>query len=164
MHLPKPMPSHPDRSSSSDSWKAKIFGSQLCGRFAYATSRSRTATGGRRRAYGGRTDRHRKSAPSRDSGRRLSQEAKSRCGYVAVLQKQKLRLNDRIPAGQVVTLRSVANTDVGGTAVVVTDRVHPDNREMAEAIARCFRLDTVGNRFFDCRYHQILAGGQMCSD
>ena len=29
----------------------------------------------------------------------------------------------------------------------VTDRVHTDNRGMAEAIARCFRLDTVGIDF-----------------
>ena len=51
------------------------------------------------------------------------------------------------PAGQVVTLRNLANVDTGGTAVVVTDRVHADNRGMAEAIARCFRLDTVGIDF-----------------
>ena len=31
--------------------------------------------------------------------------------------------------------------------MVVTDRVHADNRGMAEAIARCFRLDTVGIDF-----------------
>ena len=51
------------------------------------------------------------------------------------------------PAGQVVILRSLANLTGGGTAVVVTDRVHADNRGMAEAIARCFRLDTVGIDF-----------------
>ena len=66
---------------------------------------------------------------------------------LATLKRQKLGLNDRVPAGQVVTLRSATNVSSGGTSVIVTDRLHPDNREMAEAIARCFRLDTVGIDF-----------------
>ena len=66
---------------------------------------------------------------------------------IAILQKQNLRLNDRVRPGQVVILRSSANLTGGGTAAVVTDRVHADNRGMAEAIARCFRLDTVGIDF-----------------
>ena len=66
---------------------------------------------------------------------------------IAVLQKQKLQLNDYVPAGQIVTLRSVANADAGGTLTVITDRVHGDNRRMAEAIARCFRLHNVGIDF-----------------
>jgi cyanophycin synthetase len=73
---------------------------------------------------------------------------------VAVLQKQNLRLNDRVPAGQVVILRSLANLTGGGTAVVVTDRVHADNRGMAEAIARCFRLDTVGIDFLTADFNK----------
>ena len=66
---------------------------------------------------------------------------------IAMLQKQNLRLDDCVPADQVVTLRSVVSLRSGGTRVVITDRVHADNREMAEAIARCFRLDTVGIDF-----------------
>ena len=66
---------------------------------------------------------------------------------IAMLKKQNLQLNDCVPAGQIVTLRSVANTSTGGTIVVVTDRVHADNQRMAEIIARCFRLDTVGIDF-----------------
>ena len=66
---------------------------------------------------------------------------------VAILQKQGLGLDDRVPANQIVTLRSVVSLRLGGTRVLVTDRVHADNRGMAEAIARCFRLDTVGIDF-----------------
>ena len=77
----------------------------------------------------------------------IPKQLKVDSGMIAFLQKQNLRLNDRVPAGQVVTLRNLANVNTGGTAVVVTDRVHADNRGMAEAIARCFRLDTVGIDF-----------------
>jgi cyanophycin synthetase len=66
---------------------------------------------------------------------------------IAVLQKQNLQLNDYVPAGKTVMLRSVANASAGGTLTVITDRVHSDNRRMAEAIARCFRLDNVGIDF-----------------
>jgi cyanophycin synthetase len=66
---------------------------------------------------------------------------------LATLQKQKLALNDRVPAGQVVRLRRMANVAGGGTSRLVTDKLHPDNKEMAETIARCFRLDTVGIDF-----------------
>ena len=66
---------------------------------------------------------------------------------VAILRKQGLSLDDRVPANQIVTLRSVVSLRLGGTRVLVTDRVHADNRGMAEAIARCFRLDTVGIDF-----------------
>ena len=40
------------------------------------------------------------------------------------------------PAGQVVYLRSTANLSTGGTATDVTDVIHPDNREMADARRR----------------------------
>jgi cyanophycin synthetase len=66
---------------------------------------------------------------------------------LTTLQKQKLSLNDRVPAGQIVKLQSVANMRTGQISTVVTDRLHPDNREMAEAITRCFRLDTAGIDF-----------------
>ena len=77
----------------------------------------------------------------------IPKQLKVDSAMIAFLQKQNLRLNDRVSAGQVVTLRNLANVYTGGTAVVVTDRVHAGNREMAEAIARCFRLDTVGIDF-----------------
>jgi cyanophycin synthetase len=66
---------------------------------------------------------------------------------LANLRRQKLRLNDVVPAGLMVSLRTVANLSTGGTSNIVTDDLHPDNREMAEAIARAFRLDTAGIDF-----------------
>lgn len=55
---------------------------------------------------------------------------------------------DAIPApGQVVPLRRTANISRGGTAVDVTDEVHPDNRVMAERVARLIGLDVVGIDF-----------------
>ena len=77
----------------------------------------------------------------------VPKQLKADPAMITILQRQNLRLSDCVPDGQVVTLRSVANISAGGTSVIVTDRVHVDNREMAEAIARCFRLDTVGIDF-----------------
>ncbi len=55
---------------------------------------------------------------------------------------------DAVPAaGQRVMLRTASNIASGGSAIDVTDRVHPDNRWMAETIARAVRLDTVGVDF-----------------
>lgn len=44
-------------------------------------------------------------------------------------------------------MRSIANTGTGGTVADCTALIHPDNREMAEGIARGFRLDAVGIDF-----------------
>jgi cyanophycin synthetase len=87
----------------------------------------------------------RRSEAQADSGtpKKLTVDA----DMLATLKKQKLGLNDRVPAGQVVTLHTVTNVSGGGSSVIVTDRLHPDNREMAEAIVRCFRLNTAGIDF-----------------
>jgi cyanophycin synthetase len=66
---------------------------------------------------------------------------------LTALRRQKLNLNDVVPTGQMVNLRTVASMSTGGTPTIVTDDLHPDNREMAEAIARAFRLDTAGIDF-----------------
>lgn len=63
------------------------------------------------------------------------------------LRKQGLSLDSRPPTGTKVTLRSVANTSKGGSIADVTSHVHPDNVEMAEAIARGFRMDALGVDF-----------------
>ncbi len=47
-------------------------------------------------------------------------------------------------AGEEVFLRSTGNLSTGGTAVDVTDVIHPDNREMAERAARAIGLDVAG--------------------
>ena len=60
--------------------------------------------------------------------------------------------------GEVVFLRSTANLSTGGTAVDVTDTVHPDNREMAQRAIKAIGLDIGGGGFPVCGYHQILQG------
>jgi cyanophycin synthetase len=53
-----------------------------------------------------------------------------------------------VPApGQVVALRRAANVSRGGTAVDVTDRVHPDNRRVAEGVAQAVGLNVMGLDF-----------------
>ena len=60
------------------------------------------------------------------------------------LAKSGLGLASVPPEDSVVTLRSIANVSKGGTYEDVTDRVHPDNRAMAEAIAAALRMDALG--------------------
>ncbi|MDQ1303375.1 MAG: ATP-grasp protein [Pseudomonadota bacterium] len=64
-----------------------------------------------------------------------------------VLAKQGLRADDRPAAGVTISLRSTANISRGGTLVDCTAQLHPDNRDMAEALARCFHLDAAGIDF-----------------
>lgn len=52
-----------------------------------------------------------------------------------------------IPAGETVFLRSTANLSTGGTAVDVTDIVHPDNRDMAVRAVMAIGLDVGGVDF-----------------
>lgn len=63
------------------------------------------------------------------------------------LRKQGFSLDSRPPAGTTVNLRSVANISKGGSIADVTSLIHPDNVEMAEAIARGFRMDALGVDF-----------------
>ena len=63
-----------------------------------------------------------------------------------MLGRQGMVLQDRPAAGFSVRLRS-ANMATDGTIADCTAAIHPDNREMAEAIARGFRLDAVGIDF-----------------
>ncbi len=51
------------------------------------------------------------------------------------------------PKGEVVFLRSTANLSTGGTAIDVTDIVHPDNREMATRAVKAVGLDIGGVDF-----------------
>lgn len=63
------------------------------------------------------------------------------------LRKQGFSLDSRPPAGTTAKLRSVANLSKGGSIADVTRLAHPDNVEMAEAIARSFRMDALGIDF-----------------
>jgi cyanophycin synthetase len=66
---------------------------------------------------------------------------------VTLLRQQGLSLSDIPPLGTRVWLRRNANLATGGTLEEVTDRLHPDNRVMAETIARALHLDAVGIDF-----------------
>lgn len=65
---------------------------------------------------------------------------------------------------EVCYLRSTANLSTGGTAVDVTDIVHPDNRDMAERAIKAVGLDVGGVDFLiddiTESYHEI--GGAIC--
>jgi len=52
-----------------------------------------------------------------------------------------------LPSGEVFFLRNTANLSTGGTAIDLTDVVHPDNREMAERAIRAVGLDVGGVDF-----------------
>ncbi len=62
----------------------------------------------------------------------------------AILTKNHLSL-ESVPAdGEIVFLKSTANLSTGGTAIDVTDDVHPENIFLAERIARIVGLDVCG--------------------
>jgi len=52
-----------------------------------------------------------------------------------------------LPDGEVFFLRNTANLSTGGTAIDLTDVVHPDNQEMAERAIRSVGLDVGGVDF-----------------
>ncbi|MFT7685766.1 MAG: cyanophycin synthetase [Candidatus Azotimanducaceae bacterium] len=52
-----------------------------------------------------------------------------------------------LKTGEIFYLRSTANLSTGGTAVDVTDIVHPDNREMAVRAVKAIGLDVAGVDF-----------------
>ena len=81
------------------------------------------------------------------------------------LLAQKGYTKDTVPAtGEVVYLRSTGNLSTGGTAVDVTDIVHPDNREMAVRAARAIGLDVAGVDFLcdDISRSYAESGGAIC--
>jgi cyanophycin synthetase len=64
--------------------------------------------------------------------------------------------------GQVFFLRSTANLSTGGTAIDVTDIVHPDNRDMAIRAIRAIGLDIGGVDFLTddiSRSYKEIGGG-----
>ncbi|MDX2410986.1 MAG: cyanophycin synthetase [Woeseiaceae bacterium] len=72
---------------------------------------------------------------------------------------------DTVPKeGEVVYLRSTANLSTGGTALDVTDIIHPDNREMAIRSIRAIGLDIGGVDFLtnDISLSYREAGGAIC--
>jgi cyanophycin synthetase len=67
------------------------------------------------------------------------------------------------PDGEVVYLRSTGNLSTGGTAVDVTDLMHPDNIEMAMRAAAAIGLDVAGVDFLTEDISQSYKrGGAIC--
>ncbi|MGD8496495.1 MAG: cyanophycin synthetase [Gemmatimonadales bacterium] len=68
------------------------------------------------------------------------------------------------PEGETVYLRSTGNLSTGGTAVDVTDVMHPDNREMAVRAAAAIGLDVAGVDFLtgDISQSHKEFGGAIC--
>ncbi len=66
--------------------------------------------------------------------------------------------------GEVVYLRLTANLSTGGTAIDVTDTIHPDNREMAIRTIKAIGLDIGGVDFLtkDITESFREAGGGIC--
>jgi len=72
---------------------------------------------------------------------------------------------ETVPAkGEKVYLRSTANLSTGGTAIDVTDAMHPDNREMAIRAIKAIGLDIGGVDFLtrDITESYREAGGGIC--
>ena len=66
--------------------------------------------------------------------------------------------------GEIVYLRSTANLSTGGTAIDVTDVIHPDNRDMAIRAIKAIDLDIGGVDFLtnDITESYREAGGGIC--
>ena len=69
----------------------------------------------------------------------ISDEATQR-----LLTAQGLTLQSVLPRGEKLYVKTTANISTGGTAVDVTDLVHPHNQRMAERIARLVGLNVMG--------------------
>lgn len=66
-----------------------------------------------------------------------------------------------LPKGETLYLRSTANLSTGGTAIDITDVVHPDNRDMAERAIKAVGLDVGGVDFLIddiTRSHKEIGG------
>ena len=66
--------------------------------------------------------------------------------------------------GRIFYLRSTGNLSTGGTAIDLTDQVHPDNAEMAVRAAKAIGLDVIGVDFItpDITQSYREIGGGIC--
>ena len=69
-----------------------------------------------------------------------------------------------LPKGEIFFLRGTGNLSTGGTAIDLTDVVHPDNREMAIRAASAIGLDVCGVDFItsDISQSHREVGGGIC--
>lgn len=63
---------------------------------------------------------------------------------INLLARQKLTLESILPDGQKIYIKATANISSGGTALDVTEKVHPLNQRMAERISQIVDLNVVG--------------------
>lgn len=61
-----------------------------------------------------------------------------------ILEENKLTLDSILPENKILFLKDTANISTGGTATDVTEKVHPENKFIAERVARVIGLDICG--------------------
>lgn len=81
-----------------------------------------------------------------------------------LLDEAEINKDTVLPKGKTFYLRSTANLSTGGTAIDVTDMVHPDNRDMAIRSIRAIGLDIGGVDFLtdDISKSYKEIGGGIC--
>jgi cyanophycin synthetase len=81
-----------------------------------------------------------------------------------LLEQAGLTQESVLEPGQIMYLRSTGNLSTGGTAIDLTDIVHPDNREVAVRAARAIGLDVAGIDFItpDISESHRTVGGGIC--
>lgn len=80
----------------------------------------------------------------------------------ATLASRGLSMDSVLPNGTTLVLRSIANFSTGGSAIDVTDRVHPQIRGLAELLAVSLSLRTAGIDYLTTdisRSHAEVGGG-----
>lgn len=60
------------------------------------------------------------------------------------LEEQGYTLQQILPCDQKIRVHGIANVSAGGTPVAVFEKVHPDNKRLAETAANLLRLDMAG--------------------
>ncbi|WP_192484701.1 MULTISPECIES: cyanophycin synthetase [Cysteiniphilum] len=81
---------------------------------------------------------------------------------LTLLEKAGLTAESILASGEICYLRKTANLSTGGTAIDLTDVVHPDNREMAERAVTAIGLDVGGVDFLSpdiTQSYQEIGGG-----
>ncbi|RTK93938.1 MAG: cyanophycin synthetase [Neisseriaceae bacterium] len=81
-----------------------------------------------------------------------------------ILEKKGYTSETVLANGEVCYLRDTANLSTGGTAIDLTDQVHPDNKEMAERAIKAVGLDVGGVDFLtkDISRSYLDIGGGIC--
>jgi cyanophycin synthetase len=81
-----------------------------------------------------------------------------------MMAKKNVTKDTVLPRGEVLFLRGTGNLSTGGTAIDLTDVVHPDNRDMAVRAAKAIGLDVCGVDFITPDISQSYRdiGGGIC--